>query len=63
MLAYESADLISVTHEVVNGDETFEDDDPVGVLGALEQQVGQGRYRHVRLLCAVKEIWKKSYFV
>ena len=55
-----SRDLISVAHEMVQRDEALEDDDPVGVLGSFQQQVGQRRYRDIRFLCAVKKVWKKT---
>ena len=52
---------ISVAHEMVQRDEALEDDDPVGVLGSFQQQVGQRRYRDIGLLCAVKKVWKNIH--
>ena len=50
------AHLISVAHHVVDGDQTLEDDDPVGVLHPLEEQVCQVRDRHIRFLGATEQI-------
>ncbi len=52
--------LVPVAHHVVNGDEALEDDDPVWVLRALQQQVGQGGDGHVGLLRAAEQVCKTS---
>ena len=44
---------------MVGGDEGLVDDHPAGVLGSLDQQVGQCRDRHIRLVGAVKQICKQ----
>lgn len=48
--------LVSIAHEVVYSDERFEDDDPRGVLRALDQQVGHLRDGYVRLERAVQQV-------
>ena len=50
------AHLVSVAHHVVDCDQTFEDDDPVGVLHSLKEQVSQVRDRHIRFLGATEQI-------
>ena len=50
------AHLVSVAHHVVDCDQTFEDDDPVGVLYSLKEQVCQVRDRHIRFLGATEQI-------
>lgn len=49
--------LVSIHHEVVSGDEGFEDHHPAGVGRALEQRVRQLGDVHVHLVGAVDEIW------
>lgn len=48
--------LVSVAHKMVETDETLEDDDPVGALGALQKKVGQSRDGDIRLFRAMKKI-------
>ena len=55
--------LIAIAHEVVGGDESLVDDHPAGVLGSLDQQVGQRRDRHIRLVGAVQQVCKNSCLV
>lgn len=50
--------LVSIHHEVVSGDEGFEDHHPAGVGRALEQRVRQLGDVHVHLVGAVDEIWQ-----
>lgn len=50
--------LVSIHHEVVSGDEGFEDHHPAGVGRALEQRVRQLGDVHVHLVGAVDEIWR-----
>ena len=50
--------LVAIAHEVVGGDERLVDHHPARVLRSLDQQVGQRRDRHVRLVGAVQEVWK-----
>ena len=54
--SWDSVYLIAVAHHVVCGDEPLEHDHPVRVLGSLDQQVGQGGDRHVRLICTVQQV-------
>lgn len=49
--------LVAVHHEVVRGDEGFEDHHPAGVGRALKQRVGQLGNVHVHLIGAVDQIW------
>ena len=44
---------------MVGGDEGLVDDHPAGILGSLDQQVGQRRDRHIRLVGAVKQVCKQ----
>ncbi len=53
--------LVSVAHKMVETDETLEDDDPVGALGALQKKVGQSRDGDIRLFRAMKKIWKTIF--
>ena len=46
-------DLVTVTHNVVDGDERLVDDGPIGLLRPLQQHVRHGGNRHVRLVRAV----------
>jgi len=46
---------------MVETDETLEDDDPVGALGALQKKVGQSRDGDIRLFRAMKKIWKTIF--
>ena len=48
--------LVAIAHEVVGGDERLVDHHPARVLRSLDQQVGQRRDRHVRLVGAVQEV-------
>lgn len=50
--------LVSIHHEVVSGDERFEDHHPAGVGRALEQRVRQLGDVHIHLVGAVDEIWQ-----
>ena len=50
--------LISIHHEVVGGDEGFEDHHPARIGRALEQRVRQLGDVHVHLVGAVDEIWQ-----
>ena len=45
---------------MVGGDERLVDHHPARVLRSLDQQVGQRRDRHVRLVGAVQEVWKQQ---
>ena len=47
----------------MGGDESLVDDHPAGVLGSLDQQVGQRRDRHIRLVGAVQQVCKNSCLV
>ncbi len=58
MCACREADLITVDHNVVCGDEGFEQDHPAGVGGALEQRVGQLRDVHIHLIGAMDQTCK-----
>ncbi len=58
MCACGEADLITVDHNVVCGDEGFEQDHPAGVGGALEQRVGQLRDVHIHLIGAMDQTCK-----
>ncbi len=60
MHSFSSVHLVSVAHHVVDGDEALEDDDPVWVLRALQQQVGQGGDGHVGLFRAPEQVCKTS---
>ena len=44
---------------MVGGDEGLVDDHPAGVLGSLDQQVGERRDRHIWLVGAVQQICKQ----
>ena len=54
--------LVSVAHEMVESDETLEDDDPVGAQGSLQKKVSQSRDGDIRLFRAVKKIWKRIFW-
>ena len=55
--------LIAVAHDVMGGHQRLENDDPVGVLRAFDQQVGQLRNRHVGLIRAVYQICENPIMV
>lgn len=50
--------LVSIHHDVVGGDQGFEDHHPAGVGRALEQRVGQLGDAHIHLVGAVDQIWQ-----
>lgn len=50
--------LVAVHHEVVRGDERFEDHDPAVAGGALQQRVCQVGDADVQLIGAVNQVWK-----
>lgn len=50
--------LVAVHHEVVRGDEGFEDHDPAVAGGALQQRVCQVGDADVQLIGAVNQVWK-----
>ena len=50
--------LVAVHHEVVGGNERFEDHHPAGVGCALKQRVRQLGNVHVHLIGAVDQIWR-----
>lgn len=52
--------LISVTHDVMCCNQRFKDNDPIGILRALDQKVGQLRDRHIRFICAVYQIYLRN---
>lgn len=51
------AHLVAVHHEVVRGDERFEDHDPAAAGGALQQRVCQVGDADVQLIGAVNQVW------
>lgn len=53
-----STHLVAVHHEVVCGDERFEDHDPAAAAAALQQRVGQVGDADVQLIGAVDQIWR-----
>lgn len=52
-----STHLVAVHHEVVCGDERFENYDPAAAAAALQQRVGQVGDADVQLIGAVDQIW------
>ena len=50
------AHLIPVAHEVVDCDEALVDDNPAGVESPLKQQISQGRYGYIGLICTLQQI-------
>lgn len=60
---FDVADLVAVDHNVVCGDEGFEQDHPAGVGGALKQRVGQLRDVNIHLIGALDQIWWEKEFM
>lgn len=52
------AHLAAIHHEVVRGDERFEDHDPAVAGGALQQRVCQVGDADVQLIGAVNQVWR-----
>lgn len=52
------AHLVAVHHEVVGGDERFENHDPAVAGGALQQRVCQMGDADVQLIGAVNQVWE-----
>jgi hypothetical protein len=48
--------FISIAHEVMGRDQWLEDDDPIGVLRPLDQQIGQLRNGNIGLVGAMQQI-------
>lgn len=48
--------FISIAHEVMGRDQWLEDDDPIGVLRPLNQQIGQLRNGNIGLVGAMQQI-------
>ena len=48
--------LISVAHEMMNGDKTFVDNHPVGVESPLNQKIGQCWNGDIGLICTLKQV-------
>ena len=55
---YVAAHLVAVHHEVVCGDERFENHDPAVTGRALQQRVCQVGDADVQLIGAVDQVWK-----
>lgn len=53
LLAIFNFHLISISQQMMCGYEGFVDDDPVGVLWSLHQQISKMWYRDIGLVCAM----------
>lgn len=60
MFGVRASYLVAVHHEVVGGDEGFEDHHPAGVGRAFKQRVRQLGNAHVHLIGAVDQIWTRK---
>lgn len=52
--------LTAVHHEVVCGDERFENHNPAVACRALQQCVCEMGDAHVQLICAVDQVWRSQ---
>lgn len=55
-----TTDLVAIVHQIVNCNQSFEHNHPVGILSSLNQNVGHLWHGHVRLIGALQQIWHKS---